>query len=72
MPVHLLTSLITLQVSLTTPATMLDFSNLKFLAVRRLDSAELRRCAKFGQNQSKHGRDMAIFLYFQDGGRPPS
>ena len=28
--------------------------------------------AKFGQNRLKRGRDVAIFRFFQDGGRPPS
>ena len=34
--------------------------------------AELRRLAKFRRNRSNRGRDMAIFRFFQDGGRPPS
>jgi len=29
-------------------------------------------CTKFGRNRSNRGRDMAIFLFFQDGGRLPS
>ena len=33
---------------------------------------ELHRRAKFGRNRSKRRRDMAIFRFFQDGGRPPS
>ena len=28
--------------------------------------------AKFGQNWLKRGRDITIFRFFQDGGRPPS
>jgi len=51
-------------------ATILDFSNLKFLTVGWLKRVELRRRAKFGRNQSNCGRDMAMI--FQDGGRPPS
>ena len=46
--------------------------NLKFLTVGRLWNAELRRRTKFGRNRSKRGPDMAIFRFFQDGGRPPS
>ena len=43
-----------------------------FLMVGRLTDVELHYCAKFGQNRSNRGRDMAIFRFFQDGGRPPS
>ena len=32
---------------------------------------ELRHHVKFGQNHSNRGRDMVIFYFFQDGGRPP-
>jgi len=32
----------------------------------------LRRHAKFGRNRSNRCRDMTIFRFFQDGGRPPS
>ena len=54
-------------------AVILDFSNLTFLAVGRLKMVELRCLAKFGRNRSHRGGDMAIFfLFFQDGGRPPS
>ena len=53
-------------------AAIFDFSHLKFLTVRRLKRAELRRHAKVCQNWSNRGRDMAIFRFFQDGGRPPS
>ena len=42
----------------------------KILTVRRLKRAELRRQPKLGRNRSKCGRDMAIFRFFQDGGRP--
>jgi len=44
-------------------AAMLDFSNFTFLMVERLKRAELRRRAKFGQNQSNRVRDMAIFRF---------
>ena len=43
----------------------LGFLNFKLLTVGRLKRAELRRCAKFGQNRSKRGRDMAIFRFFK-------
>jgi len=33
---------------------------------------KLRRRAKFCRNRSNRGQDMAIFRFFQDGGRPPS
>ena len=46
---------------------MLKF--LKILTVGRLKRVELRHCAKFRRNR---GRDMAIFRFFQEGGRPPS
>jgi len=45
-------------------AAILDFYNFGFLTVGRLNSAELRRGAKFGRNRSKRGRDMAIFRIF--------
>jgi len=51
---------------------ILDFSDFILLTVRLLKRAELRRRAKFGRNRSIHGRDMPIFRFFQDGGRPPS
>jgi len=41
------------------------FKFLKFLTVGRLKRAELRRLAKFGQNRSNRGRDMAIFRFFK-------
>ena len=44
------------------PSWIFQISN--FLTVGRLKRAELRRFAKFGQNRSKRGRDMAIFHYF--------
>jgi len=50
----------------------LDFSNFKFLTVGRLKTADLRRRAKFGRNRSNRHRDMAIFRFFQNSGRPPS
>jgi len=53
-------------------AAILNFSNFKFLTVGRLKRAELRRRAKFGRNPSKCHRDMTIFRFFQDGGRPLS
>ena len=44
-------------------AAILEFQNFKLLTVSRLKSVELRRRAKFGQNQSNHGGDMAIFEF---------
>jgi len=40
--------------------------------VVRLRRAELHRRTKFGRNRSNRCRDMTIFQFFQDGGRPPS
>ena len=42
-------------------AAILDFQNFKFLTVGQLKRVEMRHPAKFGQNRSKQGRDMAIF-----------
>ena len=44
-------------------AAAIQFSNFKFLTVEQLNSAELRRRAKFGRNRSKRGRDMVIFRF---------
>jgi len=40
--------------------------------VGQLKRVELYHRAKFGRNRSNHGRDVAIFGFFQDGGRPSS
>ena len=53
-------------------AAILDFWNLKFLTVGTVKRVDLRQRAKFCQNRSNCGRDMAISQFFQDGGRPPS
>jgi len=53
-------------------ADILDFENFKFLTVRAVRRVELHHLAKFRQNRLNHGQDMAIFRFFQDGGRPPS
>ena len=53
-------------------AAILDFQNSKFLAVGRLKRVELHRRAKFDRNRSNCCGYMAIFRFFQDGGRPPS
>ena len=53
-------------------AAILDFRNFKFLTVRAIKRVEMLHRAKFCQNRLTHGRDMAIFWFFQDGGRPPS
>ena len=46
-------------------AAILDFSNFKFLTVDRLKRVEMRHHAKFGQNRSKRGGDIAIFRFFK-------
>jgi len=54
-------------------ATILDFQHFKYLTVGgRLKRVELLHHAKFGRNRSNHYADMTIFLFFQDGSRPPS
>jgi len=53
-------------------AAVLDFQNFKFSTVDGFKTVELRRHAKFGRNRSNRCRDMAVFRFFQDGGRPPS
>ena len=53
-------------------AAILDFRNFKFLTVKTVKRVELHQRAKFGQNRLNRGRDMAIFRFFEDGGRPPS
>ena len=53
-------------------AAILDFQNFKFLMVGAVKRVEMLQHAKFRQNRLNHGRDMAIFRFFQDGGRPPS
>jgi len=40
--------------------------------VGRLKMIELHRRAKYGRNRPNRGRDMTIFRFFQNGGRPPS
>jgi len=45
-------------------AAILDFKKFWLLTVRQLKRIEMRRCAKFGQNRSKHGGDMVIFRLF--------
>jgi len=56
----------------TAAAAVLNSQNFKFLTVGRLKGVELRHHAKFGRNRSNHCRDMAIFRFFQNGGRPAS
>ena len=53
-------------------AAILDFWNFKFLTVRAVKRFEMLQLAKLRQNRSNRGRDMTIFWFFQDGGRPPS
>ena len=53
-------------------AAILDFRNFKILMVGAVKRVEMLQHAKFRQNRLNHGRDMAIFRFFQDDGRPPS
>ena len=53
-------------------ATILDFRNFKFLTVGRVKSVKLRHRAKFRSDRSNPCRDMTIFRFFLNGGRPPS
>ena len=53
-------------------AAILDFRNFKFLTVGAVERVEMLQRAKFHQNRLNRGQDMAIFRFFQDGGRPPS
>jgi len=46
--------------------------NFKILTVERLKSVELHHCTKFSRNRSNCCLDMAMFRFFQNGGRPPS
>jgi len=50
-------------------AAILDFRNLKFLTIGTVKKVELCHHAKFRRNRSNRGRDIAIFWFFQDGGR---
>jgi len=45
---------------------------LEFLTVGTAKKAKLRHRAKFLADRSNRCGDIAIFLFFQDGGRPPS
>ena len=47
-----------------------EISNL--LTIGTVKRIELHQRAKFRQNLSNRGRHMAIFRFFEDGGRPPS
>jgi len=51
-------------------ATILDFKIL-FLTIRTVKKDELRHCAKFCRNRSKHGGDMSVFDFLK-WRRPPS
>ena len=46
-------------------ATILDFRNFKFLTVGRVKRVELHQHAKFRQNWSNRGSDMAIFRFLK-------
>ena len=53
-------------------AAILNFRNFEILTVGRVKRAELRHRSKFRQNCSNCGQDVAIYRFFQNGGRPPS
>jgi len=46
-------------------AAMLDLQNFKFLTVGKVKRFEMRHLAKFRQNRSIRGRDMAIYRFFK-------
>ena len=51
----------------------LGFLKFLILTVGRVKRVELRHLAKFRRNRpNRYRRHMAIFRFFQDGGRPPS
>jgi len=54
------------------PGRHVVFLNFKFVTVGTVKKVKLRHIAKFRRNRSNLGRDMAIFPFFQDVGRPPS
>jgi len=52
---------------------MADFFNSEMLKGLKLKMINMRHCDKFrGDRSNCYYRDMAIFRFFQDGGRPPS
>jgi len=53
-------------------AAILDFQKVEILGVGRIKMDKMRHRAEFRGNQSNRCRNMAIFRFFQDGGRPPS
>jgi len=50
-------------------AAIFDFQNFKFLTVGTVKRVKLHQRAKFCQNRSNRGQDMAIFRFSQDGSR---
>jgi len=50
----------------------LGFLKFKFFNRRTHQEGGTASPAKFGRNKSNGGRDMTIFRFFQDSGRPPS
>jgi len=46
-------------------AAILDFKNLKFLTVGMVKRVDVLHRAKFRQNRSNNGWNMAIFRYFK-------
>jgi len=51
---------------------LFDFSKFNILTVGTVKRVERYERAKFCQNRSNRGQDIAILRFFQDGGRPPS
>ena len=50
-------------------AVILHCKIFEILMVKQLKRAKMRRCAKFGRNQSNRSGDMTDFSIFQNGGR---
>ena len=46
-------------------SAIFDFQNMENVGVGRVKRVEVRRRAKFGQNRSKRGGDIAIFRFFK-------
>ena len=53
-------------------STMLDFLKFRNCNSHTLRSVNVRYHAKFCADRSRRCGDMAVFVFFQDGGRPPS
>jgi len=53
-------------------AAIVDFQKFQILTIDSLLGADMRHLAKFHRNRWNGRRDMAIYRFFQNGGRPPS